>query len=74
MSAEVLSAQAIGREEVRPELDPGQFTLANAMDRFSRVGDLFGGVLKMPQNLAHAFGRLEKLIVGQALSPARSSN
>jgi bifunctional non-homologous end joining protein LigD len=67
-------ATPLAWEEVRPELDPGQFTLANAMDRFSRVGDLFGGVLKMPQNLAHAFGRLEKLIVGQALSPARSSN
>ena len=45
-----------------PGLEPGQFTLANAMERFSRVGDLFEGVLKKPQSLAQAFGRLEKLL------------
>jgi hypothetical protein len=43
-------------------VEPGQFTLANAMDRFTRVGDLFEGVLTRPQSLAKAFGRLEKLL------------
>ena len=45
-----------------PGIEPGQFTLANAMDRFARVGDLFEGVLKKPQSLAKAFERLEKLL------------
>jgi bifunctional non-homologous end joining protein LigD len=49
-------------DEVRPGIEPGQFTLANAMDRFSRVGDLFAGVLTKPQSLTKAFGRLEKLL------------
>ena len=44
-------ATPLAWEEVRPGMEPGQFTLANAMDRFSRVGDLFAGVLKKPQSL-----------------------
>jgi bifunctional non-homologous end joining protein LigD len=55
-------ATPLAWEEVRPGIEPGQFTLANAMDRFSRVGDLFEGVLKKPQNLSKAFERLEKLL------------
>ncbi len=55
-------ATPLSWDEVRPGLEPGQFTLANAMDRFSRVGDLFRGVLEKPQSLAKAFGKLEKLL------------
>jgi bifunctional non-homologous end joining protein LigD len=55
-------ATPLAWDEVRPGIEPGQFTLANAMDRFSRVGDLFEGVLKAPQSLDKAFGRLEKLL------------
>jgi bifunctional non-homologous end joining protein LigD len=55
-------ATPLAWEEVRPDLEPGHFTLANAMERFSRVGDLLAGVLNQPQSLADAFGRLEKLL------------
>jgi bifunctional non-homologous end joining protein LigD len=57
-------ATPLAWDEVRPGIAPGQFTLANAMDRFSRVGDLFAGVLDKPQSLAKAFERLEKLLRG----------
>ena len=48
-------------DEVKPSLLPSQFTIANAPERFGRVGDLFEGVLKKPQKLEAAFGNLEKL-------------
>ena len=57
-------ATPLAWDEVRPGIEPGQFTLAKAMDRFSRVGDLFRGVLEKPQNLENAFGRLEKALRG----------
>jgi bifunctional non-homologous end joining protein LigD len=49
-------------DEVTPTLLPTQFTIANAPERFARTGDLFEGVLKMPQRIEEAFGRLEKLV------------
>lgn len=55
-------ATPLAWDEVKPGLDPGQFTLANAVERFTRVGDLFEGVLNKPQSLAAAFSRLEKLL------------
>lgn len=55
-------ATPLAWDEVTPEVEPGQFTLANAMDRFSRTGDLFAGVLTKPQNLEKAFGNLERLL------------
>ncbi len=55
-------ATPLSWDEVKPGLEPGQFTLANAMDRFSRVGDLFEGVLTKPQSLSKAFAGLEKLL------------
>jgi len=55
-------ATPLAWDEVRPGIEPGQFTIANAMDRFSRVGDLFAGVLNNPQSLAKAFGKLERLL------------
>ena len=47
--------------EVRPGLDPKQFTIANARQRFREKGDLFRGVLESPQSLHGALGKLEKL-------------
>jgi len=61
-------ATPLAWDELQPSLEPGQFTLANAMDRFSRVGDLFEGVLKKPQSLDKAFARLEKLLRGPKVS------
>lgn len=48
-------------EEVTPSLHPSQFNIANAPERFARVGDLFEGVLKKPQRIEKAFQRLEAL-------------
>jgi len=55
-------ATPLAWDEVTPSLEPGQFTLANAADRFSKTGDLFEGVLKKPQQLAKAMTKLEKLL------------
>ena len=44
--------------EVRPGLDPKQFTIANARQRFREKGDLFRGVLESPQSLQEALGKL----------------
>jgi bifunctional non-homologous end joining protein LigD len=47
--------------EVVAGLDPKQFHIHNARERFRRKGDLFRGVLQRPQDLHEALGRLEKL-------------
>jgi bifunctional non-homologous end joining protein LigD len=47
-------------EEVVPGLKPSQFHIANVLRRFERVGDLFAGVLKKPQELAPALERLSR--------------
>jgi bifunctional non-homologous end joining protein LigD len=47
--------------EVIPGLNPKQFHIHNARERFRRKGDLFRGVLERPQDLHEALGRLEKL-------------
>jgi bifunctional non-homologous end joining protein LigD len=52
--------------EVKAGLDPQQFNIHNAMDRFNRTGDLFEGVLTKPQRLEPA---LEKVAANSA-SPA----
>lgn len=49
-------------DEVTPSLHPSQFTIANAPERFARVGDLFAGVLSKPQRIEGAFAKLEKLV------------
>lgn len=49
-------------KEVTPELHPSQFHIKNAPARFALTGDLFEGVLRRPQDLVKAFGKLEKLI------------
>ncbi|HEY7403888.1 MAG TPA: DNA ligase D [Candidatus Angelobacter sp.] len=45
-------------EEVVPGLKSQQFHIANVLRRFDRVGDLFEGVLKKPQELGPALERL----------------
>lgn len=52
--------------EVKPGLEPGQFNIHNAMERFNRVGDLFEPVLKKRQGLEAA---LEKFSANTS-SPA----
>jgi bifunctional non-homologous end joining protein LigD len=47
--------------EVRKGLNPRQFNIANAPERFQEKGDLFAGVLERPQRMEKALGRLEKL-------------
>jgi bifunctional non-homologous end joining protein LigD len=48
--------------EVRRGLHPTQFNISNALDRFAERGDLFAGVLKSPQELHAALGKIEKLM------------
>ncbi len=49
-------------DEVTPKLHPSQFHIKNAPKRFARTGDLFEGVLKKPQGLEKALGKLHKLV------------
>jgi bifunctional non-homologous end joining protein LigD len=49
-------------EEVTPKLHPSQFNIKDAPKRFARVGDLFEGVLKKPQSLVKALGKLNALV------------
>jgi len=53
--------------EVKAGLEPSQFNIHNAMDRFKRAGDLFESVLTKPQRLEPA---LEKIAANSA-SPAQ---
>ncbi len=55
-------ATPLSWEELTPDLEPSQFTLANAAPRFDQKGDLFAGVLTKPQRLEDAFTRLQKLV------------
>ena len=48
--------------DVKHGLDPGQFHIGNARERFREVGDLFAGVLDRPQRLEEALENLEKLL------------
>jgi len=54
--------------EVKAGLEPGQFNIHNAMDRFERTGDLFEAVLTKPQRLEPA---LEKVGGNSALPTPR---
>ena len=55
-------ATPLAWREVSPGLLPSQFHLRNALDRFSRIGDLFEPVLKKPQRLEHAIEKLDKIV------------
>jgi bifunctional non-homologous end joining protein LigD len=48
--------------EVKPGLSPKQFHIGNAVERFSRVGDLFDGVLTKPQRIEKPLEKLESLL------------
>jgi bifunctional non-homologous end joining protein LigD len=48
--------------EVARGLDPKQFNIRNAIERFDRVGDLFAGVLTKRQRLESALAKLEGLL------------
>ncbi len=55
--------------EVKAGLEPGQFDIHNAMQRFNRTGDLFEAVLTKPQRLEPA---LEQVAANSAsLAPLR---
>jgi hypothetical protein len=41
---------------------PSHFHIRNALDRFSRVGDLFEGVLTRPQRLEPAIQKLDEIV------------
>jgi bifunctional non-homologous end joining protein LigD len=56
--------------EVKTGLDPGQFNIHNALDRFERTGDLFQGVLTKPQRLEPALEKVGRHSAGQSASPA----
>ncbi|MEO8131564.1 MAG: DNA ligase D, partial [Bryobacteraceae bacterium] len=49
-------------DEVKEGLQPSQFHIRNAIDRFTRKGDLFAGVLNNRQRLEPAMKKLESLI------------
>lgn len=61
-----LVATPLEWREVRPGLRPQQFHLRNALERFSRVGDLFAPVREKPQPLEDALEKLERLIKNSA--------
>jgi bifunctional non-homologous end joining protein LigD len=48
--------------ELTPSLDPRQFDIRNAPDRFARVGDLFADVLGKRQRLEPAMEKLQALL------------
>jgi bifunctional non-homologous end joining protein LigD len=55
-------ATPLSWDEVQPGLKPQQFHIANVLRRFERVGDLFAGVLKKPQQMEKALDKLSKLV------------
>ena len=59
-------ATPLAWREVTAGLLPSHFHIRNAMDRFSRVGDLFEPVLKNLQRLEPAMEKLEKLVQASA--------
>jgi bifunctional non-homologous end joining protein LigD len=52
--------------EVKAGLEPSQFNIHNALERFERTGDLFEAVLRKPQRLEPALER----VGGNSVSPA----
>jgi bifunctional non-homologous end joining protein LigD len=55
-------ATPLAWDEVTLPLRPEQFHLGNVLDRFDRTGDLFEGVLKRPQRLESAIGKMAKTL------------
>ncbi|HYL78853.1 MAG TPA: DNA ligase D [Bryobacteraceae bacterium] len=52
----------LGWPEVKQGLEPGQFHIHNALDRFERVGDLFQPALTNKQKLETALERVSQLV------------
>ena len=52
-------------DEVRSGLKPTQFHIGNVLRRLDRVGDLFAGVLKKPQEMEPALERLTALVASK---------
>jgi len=48
--------------EVEAGLEPGQYNIHNALERFERVGDLFEPVLTNPQKLETALEKVSQLV------------
>ena len=57
-------ATPLNWSELTPNLTPDQFTLANAVDRFRRCGDLFAPVLTLKEHLEPALEKLAARIKG----------
>jgi bifunctional non-homologous end joining protein LigD len=55
-------ATPLSWDEVRPGLKPQQFHIGNVLRRFERVGDLFAGVLKKPQEMEKALEKISQLM------------
>ena len=55
-------ATPLAWREVAPGLMPSHFHIRNAIDRFSRLGDLFEGVLARPQRLEPAIQKLDEIV------------
>jgi bifunctional non-homologous end joining protein LigD len=55
-------ATPLAWRDVAPGLMPSHFHIRNALDRFSRVGDLFEGVLTRPQRLEPAIQKLDEIV------------
>lgn len=55
-------ATPLAWEEVNRGLSPSQFHIGNALERFSRVGDLFAPVLTTKQQLEDALAKLEPML------------
>ena len=53
--------------EVTPDLTPDRFTLANAVERFRRLGDLFAPVLTLKQRLEPALAKLDAIVSSREL-------
>ena len=47
---------------MEPGLEPAQFNIHNALDRFERVGDLFEPVLTNLQKLETALEKVSQLV------------
>lgn len=58
-------ATPLAWREVAPGLNPKQFHIRNAVDRFRRVGDLFRGVLTNRQRLEPAIEKMGRLLSGK---------
>ena len=55
-------ATPLAWRELVPGLLPSHFHIRNALDRFSRLGDLFEPVLRKPQQLEPALAKLERMV------------